>query len=68
MKTLLKVTLQISEEDRLQLANKLMQTLPDEEATSDDMFLRSWNVSEELERRDAGYADAIPWKDVRDMP
>ena len=60
---IVKAALQLSEQERLDIASRLLETLPDEppglSADSPEFFA-------ELERRSGEWEGAIPWEEVRD--
>ncbi|MEX2288387.1 MAG: hypothetical protein WD648_14925 [Planctomycetaceae bacterium] len=60
---ILKAALQLSEQDRLEIASRLLETVPEEppglSADSPEFFA-------ELERRSGRWEDAIPWEEVKD--
>lgn len=61
--SLFEVALNLSEGERLELAYRLLDTLPPEPElrSLDDL-----NLLEELERRVADDAGSLPWSEIRD--
>lgn len=59
---LFEVALNLSEGDRLELAHRLLDTLPPEPEL---LSLDDPNLFEELERRAADDAGSIPWSELK---
>lgn len=60
--TILQAALELSEEQRIALVTRLVESLPETAASSFD----DAEFQRELERRFADSADTIPWSQVRD--
>ena len=60
---ILQAALELAEADRLVIANRLLETLPDNmPGLADD----SPDFVEELERRSGDWDGAVPWEQLRD--
>ena len=59
---ILQAALELSEEQRIALVTRLVESLPETVAASFD----DREFQREMERRFAGSADTIPWSQVRD--
>jgi len=62
---ILDAALQLSEDDRMLIAGRLLETLPEEPPglSMDDPELEA-----ELERRSGDWEGAVPWEQLRDEP
>lgn len=60
---ILKAALQLSEADRLVLANQLLDTLPE---APPGLSLDDPALAKELDRRSGQWENAIPWSELRD--
>jgi putative addiction module component (TIGR02574 family) len=60
---ILDAALKLPEDERLLLASRLLETVPDEPG---GLSLDDPNLAEELKRRSADREGTVPWSEVRD--
>lgn len=58
LQAVLDAALQLSESDRMEIAERLLESLPEDELVNDPEFRK------EIERRAADSAPGVPWKEI----
>lgn len=62
---ILDAALQLSEDDRMLIAGRLLETLPDEPP---GLAVDDPDLEAELDRRSGDWEGAVPWEQLRDEP